>query len=372
MISQELRFKIAQMILVGFQGAELHDAHPITKALGESGLGGVILYNIDLKCYLEALEKDPELTREEAARICPKNIVSPGQLQNLTAAMNRCSRTPPLIAVDQEGGMVTRLGPDAGFSERESHRSLGVINDPERTEKVAENIARDLKKSGINLNLAPVVDLDLNSEGLISRSGRSFGPDPERVLGHAAAFIRAHRRTGVLTCLKHFPGKGSAGKDTHFEVADITATYREEELVPFSRLIREGMADAVMTSHIHHRVWDPVCPVSLSPKILRGVLRERLAYDGVIISDDLQMGAVMKQYSLEEACILAVQAGADIILGSNNSPEGDDPHLFLKMFEALAKGVQEKRISSEQIEGSYQRVMSLKRKISAAKGFQIF
>jgi len=363
-LSKDLREKIAQMIMVGFRKAVVDEDNPVIRAIQDYGLGGVILYNIDLKCFLEAQKQKPDLTRYEGAKICPKNITSRAQLKNLTSALKSYSKEPLLISVDQEGGLVSRLGPAAGFPERESPRELGKRDDPAETTKTAEGMAGDLKESGINLNLAPVVDLDLNPEGLISRNGRSFGPDPELVYRHARAFISAHHRHGILTTLKHFPGKGSAGKDTHFEVADVTSLYQEQELSPFSRLIQGGLADLVMTSHLNHRAWDKEYPVTLSPKVLQGMLREKLAYQGVIISDDLLMGAIVKQFTLEEACVLAVQAGVDILLASNNSPEGDDPHLFHRIYETLIKAVEQGRISSRRIESSCSRVQALKNRLS--------
>jgi beta-N-acetylhexosaminidase len=361
MVHKQLRDKISQMIMVGFRESEVVEDTPVVRAVRDYGLGGVILYNIDLECFLEAQKKKPDLTRYEGAKLCPKNVTSREQLKKLTSALKRYSKEPLLISVDQEGGLVSRLGPAAGFPQRESPRELGGRDDPAETTKTAEGMAADLKESGINLNLAPVVDLDLNPEGLISQSGRSFGPDPELVYRHARAFIQAHRQQGVLTALKHFPGKGSAGRDTHFEIADITSCYQERELHPFSKLIGEGLADLVMTSHLNHRGWDKDYPVTLSPKVLQGLLREKLGYQGVIISDDLLMGAIIKQFSLEEACVLAVQAGVDILLASNNSPEGDDPNLFHRIYETLVKAVEQGRISANRIESSCSRIMSLKK-----------
>ncbi len=363
MLNSDLREKIAQMIMVGFKEAEVGEDTPVIRAIQDYGLGGVILYNIDLKCFLGAQEKNPDLTRYEGAKLCPKNITSREQLKKLTSALKRCSKEPLLVSVDQEGGLVSRLGPAAGFPERESPRELGTRDDLAETTKTAEGMARDLKESGINLNLAPVVDLDLNPESLISRNGRSFGADPELVYRHARAFIQAHRKQGVLTALKHFPGKGSAGKDTHFEIADITSSQQERELYPFSKLIGEGFADLVMTSHLNHRGWDENYPVTLSPKVLQGMLRGKLGYQGVIISDDLLMGGIIKQFSLEEACVLAVQAGVDILLASNNSPEGDDPHLFHQIHETLVKAVEQGRISSRRIGSSYSRITALKERL---------
>ena len=363
MISQGLREKIAQMIIVGFKEAVVDESTPVVRAIRDHSLGGVILYNIDLECFLEGQKQKPELTRHEGAGLCPKNITSRKQVKELTSALKGYSRGPLLVSVDQEGGLVSRLGPAAGFAERESPRDLGASDDLAETLKTAEGIAGDLKDSGINLNLAPVVDLDLNPEGLISRTGRSFGSEPELVFRHARAFISAHHKQGILTTLKHFPGKGSAGKDTHFELADVTTLYRDQELDPFSRLIRDGLADLVMTSHINHRGWDEEYPVTLSPKVLQGMLRGRLGYRGVIISDDLLMGAIVKRFSLEEACVLAVRAGVDILLASNNSPEGDDPHLFHRLYETLVQAVEQGQISPSRIESSFSRIMSLKTRI---------
>jgi beta-N-acetylhexosaminidase len=364
MISREIKEMLAQMIMVGFREAEVTEDTPVVRAIRDFSLGGVILYNIDLKCFLEAQKKKPDLNRYEAAKICPKNIISPEQLRRLTSSLQSYSKVPLLISVDQEGGLVSRLGPAAGFPERESPKTLGEKDDLLLTTRVAGGIARDLKETGINLNVAPVVDLSLNPESLIARNGRLFGSNPHLVYRHARAFILAHRNHGVLTTLKHFPGKGSAGKDTHFEIADVTSCYQEQELYPFSRLIQEGLADLVMASHTNHRGWDEEYPATLSLKVLRGRLREKLGYQGVIICDDLLMGAIVKQFTLEEACVLAVQAGVDILLASNNSPEGDDPDLFSGMFEVLVQAVDRGRISRTMIETSHARLRALKERIS--------
>jgi beta-N-acetylhexosaminidase len=362
-LKKDLREKIAQMIMVGFREAEVGEDTPVVRAIKDYGLGGVILYNIELRCFLEAQKKKPDLTRFEGAKLCPKNILSREQLKDLTSALKSYSKMPLLISVDQEGGMVSRLGPAAGFPEWLSPQALGEKDDPTCTSKEAEAIAQNLLETGINLNLAPVVDLDLNPEGLNARLGRSFGSDPDLVYRHARVFIQAHREKGILTTLKHFPGKGSAGKDTHFDLVDVTSLHRDQELLPFSRLIREGLADLVMTSHVNHRGWDGKYPVTLSAKVLEGMLRGEMGYQGVILSDDLLMGAIVGQFSLEEAGVLAVQAGVDILLASNNSPEGDDPYLFHRIFEALVKAVEQSRISAAKIERSYSRLMALKKKL---------
>jgi beta-N-acetylhexosaminidase len=363
LIDRKLKEMIGQMIMVGFREAELTEDCPVGRAVKDFSLGGVVLYNIDLRCFLEEQQKKPDLTREEAARICPRNIISPEQLTALTSGLKSDAKIPLLIAADQEGGLVSRLGPAAGFPETPSPEKLGEKDEIMTTRNTAAGIAADLSRSGINLNLAPVVDLNFNPEGRIARDGRSFGSDPKLVYRHAQAFILAHREQGILTCLKHFPGKGSAGKDTHFEMADVTASYRPQEIHPFFWLIEEELADTMMASHLHHRGWDKEYPITLSSKVLRGLLREELHYQGVVISDDLLMGGIIKRFRLEEACLLAVEAGVDILLASNNSPEGYDPDLFDRMFEGIYRAVERRRVSKTMIETSYARIMTLKRRL---------
>jgi len=363
LIDRKLKEMIGQMIMVGFREAELTECCPVGRALKDFSLGGVVLYNIDLRSFLEEQQKKPDLTREEAARICPRNIISPEQLAVLTSRLKSEAKNPLLIAADQEGGLVSRLGPAAGFPETPSHEGLGAKDEIMATRNAAAAIAADLSRSGFNLNLAPVVDLNLNPEGRIARDGRSFGADPKLVYRHAQAFILAHREQGILTCLKHFPGKGSAGKDTHFDAADVTSTYRPQEIHPFFWLIEEELADTVMTSHANHRGWDKKYPITLSSKVLRGLLREELHYQGVVISDDLLMGAIINRFGLEEASQLAVEAGVDILLASNNSPEGYDPDLFARIFEAIYRAVERRRLSKTMVETSYARIMALKNRL---------
>lgn len=357
----DLQAMIGQMIMVGFQEATVERKTPIVRALRELSLGGVILYNIDLKCYLKQLKRTPGLGRWEASRVCPRNILSPAQVRTLTADLKFHAPLTPFIAVDQEGGVVSRLGPWAGFSESPSPKELGERDDLKATEAAARAMAVDLKAAGINLNLAPVVDLSLNQENIIAKNGRSFGPDPNLVCRHARAFIQVHRGEGLLTTLKHFPGKGSAGKDTHYDLADVTDCYAPQELEPFSRLTAEGLADLIMTAHIYNARWDRQYPATLSLRVLTGTLREDLNYRGIIISDDLLMGAIGRRFRFEEACLLAIQAGVDVLLASNNSPEGCDPKLPFRMFSTIHRAVKEGRISIERIKESYQRIMGLKK-----------
>ena len=156
MIDRKLKEMIGQMIMVGFQEAELTGDSPVARAVKDFSLGGVVLYNIDLRCFLEEQQKKPEVTREEAARICPRNIISPEQIRDLTSRLKSYAKIPLLIAADQEGGLVSRLGPAAGFPETPSPERLGEKDEIMATWKAAGAIAADLGGSGINLNLAPV------------------------------------------------------------------------------------------------------------------------------------------------------------------------------------------------------------------------
>ena len=195
-----LREKIGQMLLLGFRGYAISDEHPIARDLAEGNLGGVILY-------------DQEMAD---ATLAGRNIQSRGQVRRLVASLQRRARTPLLVAIDQEGGQVNRLKAAYGFPETISHEELGTINRPEQTFAHAEQTALTLLDLGINLNLAPVVDLNAGPDNpIIAGKRRSFSADPQIVARHALEFARAHRQHGIITCAKHFPGHGSARGDTH-------------------------------------------------------------------------------------------------------------------------------------------------------------
>ena len=367
-MSAKILEMISQMIMVGFKEAELQEDTPIGKILSESPLGGVILYDIHLPDYCEAQRKNPALSRSEGACLFPRNVRSQEQVRALSHQLRQRAKAPLFIAVDMEGGRVCRLGPQAGFPHFPSPQELGMKNDPKETYRVACSISITLKECGINVNLAPVVDLTIHPQGLICKGGRSFGKDPSAVYRHARAFILAHRQQGILTALKHFPGTGSAPEDPHLQMPDITAFFRDEELKPFAWLIQDGLADLIMTSHLHHRGWDGEFPVTLSAKILTGLLRQKLGYSGVIISDDLLMGAIIRKYSLEEAAVLAVNAGVDLLLVSNNSPEGYDPDLFYRLRTILKGAVDRGQIPMGRLEEAHGRIAALKNFIRPNEG----
>jgi beta-N-acetylhexosaminidase len=266
-----------------------------------------------------------------------------------------------LIAIDHEGGFVSRLRPDKGFPDTVTAQSLGA-QDPSITYEYATGMAQTLRSAGINLNLAPVVDVNVNPESpAIGYYERSFSADPEVVAAHAIEFIRAHHDTGVLTTLKHFAGHGSATTDSHLGITDVTDTWSEAELIPFQRVIEAGMADAVMTAHLVNAKIDPDYPATLSKATITGILRDRLGFEGVVITDDMQMGAIREAYGYEHAIELAINAGADIVAVANMLVY--DPALAVKTFEAIMAAVRAGAITEGRIDESYQRIMRLKARL---------
>ncbi|MYD54904.1 MAG: glycoside hydrolase family 3 protein [Chloroflexi bacterium] len=336
---------VGQMLLIGFRGETLDDE--TTALLDEISPGGVILFDYDGPSGGEQV----------------RNIVSPEQLKALTADLQEASERPLLIAIDAEGGFVNRLKEDNGFEvQLPSHLTLGA-GTPSETESLARASARQLSDLGINWNLAPVVDVNVFPESpAIGHWERSFSDNPDAVADHAAAFVRAHHDHDVISTLKHFPGHGSAVGDTHLGVTDVTDSFiREAELAPYRTLIDDGFDDVVMTAHVVNRNLDPSArPATLSRPIVTDLLRGELGFDGVILSDDMQMGAILEQYSLETAAIEAIKAGVDVILIANQNTYDIDHVRRVKA--AIIAAVERGEISRQRIEESVQRILALKRR----------
>jgi len=331
--------------MLGFYGTAFTRGSEIYENICHRGLGGVILF-------------DRHPTKKGVA----KNIVSPAQLKHLTAALRSCG-TKPLIAIDEEGGRVQRLRAAQGFyGKYPSARDIAKLG-PSKAKAVYQAMAKELLKEGINYNLAPVADLAINPKNVvINKLGRSYGANPETVAEYDKIFINAMRREGIATALKHFPGHGSSLGDTHKGFVDVTKLWKSEELEPYRILIKEGKADTIMAAHIFNAKLDPHYPASLSRKIISGILRKKLGFKGVIISDDMQMGAIAKHYSLKERIALAVNAGVDILLFANQSAEKNRVTLpeLIKITRRLIK---EKRISILQIREANRRIKLLKSRI---------
>jgi beta-N-acetylhexosaminidase len=275
----------------------------------------------------------------------------------------------PFIAVDQEGGVVQRLAPENGHSSFPSARSVGAnpsFASPEAAERLYAAMAEELAGAGFNLNFGPVVDLSLNPNNyVIVQRNRSFGADPNTVAALAGAFIRAHRAAGVATTAKHFPGHGSSTADSHKILADISETWQEIEIEPYRTLAKDGLLDAVMVGHLYHpRFSDGAkAPASLSGRAI-AALRDKgqIGFKGVVVSDDLEMGAVRDDYSLEERVVKAVNAGTDLLVFSNVKER--DPELGTRLHGVIADAVRTGRISRSRIEKAYGKISLLKRRIA--------
>ena len=331
---------VGDMLMVGFHGTAIDQATQQMFAAVQPG--GVILYDSGGE---------------------QRNIVSPQQTAQLTAATRILLGDDVLIAVDAEGGYVNRLKTKHGFTvEVPTAQKLGA-GTPAATQAIAARLAQQMRAVGLNINLAPVVDININpTSPAIGKYERAFSHDPAIVIAHARAFIAGHREHGVLTALKHFPGHGSATGDTHIGITDITATYqRELELLPYQTLIQEGYHWPVMIAHVIERNLD-VVPATLSPAIVTVLLRDRLGFEGVVISDDMQMGAIVQEYQLDKAIVMAVQAGVDIVLLAGKS---SDDHLgdVYRARDAILQAVQDGSISELDIETAWIRIKELKEQL---------
>lgn len=306
-----LRARVAQMLICGFPGRTLADDDPIMRAIRDDGLGGVILFG--------------------------RNIGSPAQLRNLTDTLRGAAGARPLlIAVDQEGGAVARLNPDDGFPATPTAAKVGRRNDPGYAHQVGSDIGQALASAGINLNLAPVVDLNVNpANPSIGALDRSFSADPTIVMAMASEVIAGQREQGVLTTLKHFPGLGSATGNTDREFVDITTTWTEAELEPFRQLIAAGSTDLVMVGNALNGQLDLRNPATLSAPT-HNLLRDDLAFDGVIVTDDLMAGALTANYTQDVILRRAIRAGNDLLLLANTARDaGDVVQPTLDLIESL-------------------------------------
>ncbi len=275
------------VLVGGFDGPELPAV--VARRLAEGRLAGVIFFR--------------------------RNIVDVAQVRSLCAAALDASTVAPLIALDQEGGRVTRLR--APVVALPPARALGDRDDAALTRDLHRALAEELSAVGVNFNLSPVCDVDSNPANPVI-GDRAFGRTPEVVARHAVAAIEGLRAGAVLSCAKHFPGHGDTSTDSHRELPVLPhdlARLRAVELAPFVAAIAAGV-DAVMTAHVRFDALDPAVPATLSRRVMTVLLREELGLgpDGVVVSDDLLMRAVLDRWPVEESAALAVDAGCDLLL----------------------------------------------------------
>lgn len=343
--AQTLEKKIGQMLMVGFHGTTATPNTQICKDIKKYNLGAVILFD-----YNPVNKKKP------------KNIATKAQLTKLTSELQACSNDGKLlIAVDQEGGKVQRLKSKYGFYGKFPKASDVIKMDQSKIKSTYTKMSQELQSVGINYDLAPVVDLDINMKNhVIHGLGRSFGKEPKVVAKYASTFIDAMHTHGVLTALKHFPGHGSSVGDTHKGFVDVTKLWQEKELEPYKLLNHK--ADTVMVAHVFNKHIDAKYPATLSAKTVEGLLRQTLGFHGVVITDDLQMGAISQKYGLKQTLNLAIHAGDDILLIGNQL----DPKKVKtpkKLVETIITLVKEGKVSESRIETSFRRIQKLKERL---------
>ncbi len=339
----QLKEMIGRMLIVGFDGTKVTQNSQIIKDIKRYKLGGVILFDINYH----------DRSRQ-------KNITSPKQLKELTTALQKFSYSPLFIAIDQEGGKVARLKPKYGFTKIPS--AFKVAQLPlTKAKSIYQTQSQMLHKNGINMNFAPVVDLGINPKNrVIVGLERSFGKDPLKVSRYAKVLIDTQTDNNIISVLKHFPGHGSSLGDSHKGFVDITETWSKKELEPYKILIKADKADAIMTAHVFNRHLDAAYPATLSYKINTQLLRNKLGFRGVIISDDMQMKAISAHYSLKEATTLAINAGVDMLLFGNQLAHNSTQEIVQTIFEQVKAG----KISRQKIINANKKIAVLHTKNS--------
>ena len=295
-----LKKMIGHMLLVGFNESSITKDSQIVKDINEYELGGVILFD---KFYKNKNKN--------------KNISSPEQLAKLTSDLKKFSNQALFVSVDQEGGKVARLKPKYGFEEIESALEASQMNEYAIVD-MYDKQSTMLESAGITMNFAPVVDLAVNPKNkVIVGLERSFGEKPEEVSKFAKVVIQSQKKHNIISVLKHFPGHGSSLEDSHKGFVDVSETWSPEELEPYEILINEKQVDVIMTAHVFNEYIDDMYPATLSYSFNTELLRQEMGFEGVIISDDLQMGAISKHFTLDKRVSLAINAGVDILLFGN-------------------------------------------------------
>lgn len=290
------------------------------------------------------------------------NITDDGQLAELAAQLRQVA-AEPILAIDEEGGDVTRIAHRRG-SPYPGNAALGAVDDPALTEAVYGALGSDLAALGINLDLAPSVDVNTAADNPVIGT-RSFGPDTELVTRHAAAAVAGLQLRGVAACAKHFPGHGSTRTDTHDVIATIDASpglLARRDLPPFRAAIAAG-ARAVMPGHLRVPALTGALPASLSAAALTGLLRGEMGFTGAIVSDALEMRAVSGTFGIPEAAVLAVAAGTDLLCFGRDQGQAT----YLAVREALVTAVVSGRVPGTRLEEAAARVGELRAWAASAR-----
>lgn len=328
--SMSLEEKIGQMLLVGIDGTVLDDQ--AKRMIAEDKVGGIILYKNNIQDL--------------------KGMVS---LVNSMKESNNGNPAPLFMSIDQEGGKVSRMPKE--YASFPSNGTVGTRNDADAAEMMGKLLAREVISAGFNMNFAPVLDINSNPDNPVI-GDRSFGNSAELVSTLGIAEMKGIESEDVIPVVKHFPGHGDTSVDSHLELPIVNKTAEELaklEWLPFQAAIKEG-TDAVMVAHILFPKLDPDKPASLSSKIIGELLRGEMKYQGIVITDDLTMGAIMKNYDLATAAVDTINAGSDILLiahGYDNEK---------RAIESLLDHVKKGKIQETRIDESVYRILALKAK----------
>lgn len=322
------REKIGQLFMVGFMDTFV--TPELASFIKEYKPGGVILFS--------------------------RNLESVGQIVELTNELQRCSpRSPLLISIDQEGGRVSRL--PRGFTIFPPCELLGRCNSSELAYAAAATIAKELKAVGVNMNMAPVLDVNSNPDNPVI-GDRAFGSAPDVVSEMALVTAAGLQDNKVVACGKHFPGHGDTNADSHKELPVVEASRERLEIVefpPFRRAVTAGIA-TMMTAHVLYKALDDQLPATLSPAVITNLLREDLQYDGVVLTDDLEMHAIVDHYGVGDAAVRAILAGCDVLLICKERERE------VSAFEAIEQAVSSGTISMERLNQSVARIQRVKQR----------
>lgn len=338
-----LKEMIGQMLMLGFKGVTPNDkgSKAVHSLLKDGQIGGLIFMG--------------------------HNMSSKSQITQLVSYMKKgtSKQHPPLLAIDQEGGQVQRLKEKHGFTTIPTASSIALANDQISALQTYQTLAEELASAGFNVNFGPVVDLNIVPENpIIGARERSYGFKPETVQAYSSAFILAHRQNKILTSLKHFPGHGSSWTDSHEQFVDLTKSWKRIELAPYKLMVKERLVDMVMVGHLYHPSFSDSdkLPASLSKKAIEGVLRRDIGYKGIVITDDLGMGAIKKYFEFDDALIKAVKAGNDILLIVDGKYA--NPSSITRIQNLILAAVKRGEIQRSSIEASYQRIIAAKKKLN--------
>ena len=346
MMRKRLDQLIGQLIIAGFRSNTITEHSTILKYIDEFNLSGVILYDEDL----------------EKKGLGTRNIKSQEQLKKLTDTLQQRSKIPLFISIDQEGGNVNRLKKDYGFPEFPSWKHIGTIDNRLMTKAFATSISDTMNEAGINLNFAPVLDLDYGEKTYIGNLERAISGDPKKVIEHSKIFIETLFDDNIISCGKHFPGQGSAKGDTHQGFIDISESWSVADLLPYAELIESKHLDMIMVSHVFNNKFDKELPASLSFETITRSLRNDLNFEGPIICDDPSMKAISENYDLEDMFTLMINAGIDLLCLGNNL--NYDPDYIPKAVEAIRRAIEKNRISYDKVNRSIERITNLKEKFN--------